>query len=122
MGGNPGGESSRGRSSVYVWMLPLGVGPSSSQGCLLFAGPVLLVSATFGRVLSASTALPFFSIRVALEASSREVVALVITFLEAIVGAVRSMNSGRQMLARKSVTKHSEIVKQVAQSSGGLQA
>lgn len=49
---------------------------------------VLSVSDVVGRVLSTRTTLSFFSARAALEASSREVVALVITFLGVIMAAV----------------------------------
>jgi hypothetical protein len=37
MGGNPGGVSPRGRSSMFVWMLPSGVGALCYEGvcCLL---------------------------------------------------------------------------------------
>jgi hypothetical protein len=65
-----------------------------------------LVSAIAGQVFSARTTLPFLSARAVLVASSREEVALVVTFLGAIVSViVRSTNNGHQMLVRKTVNQ-----------------
>jgi hypothetical protein len=64
----------------YPRVCVCGGGGSSTRGCLLFAGPVLSVSAAVGKMLSTRTALLFFSARSTLKASSKEVVALVITF------------------------------------------
>jgi hypothetical protein len=58
-----------------------------------------LVSAIAGQVFSVRITLPFLSARAVLVASSREEVALVVSFLGAIVGVVvQSMNDGHQML------------------------
>lgn len=68
-------------------MLPSGVGGSSVQGCLLFsASDSLVFSAVRGRMLSAKVTLPLLEARVAFVASSEEELALVVTFLGAIVG------------------------------------
>lgn len=80
-------------------------GGSSLRGCILLAAPILSVPAAFARVLSARTGLPFFSVRYALEALSREEVALVITFLGDIVGVIHSTNGGCQMLVREPINQ-----------------
>lgn len=65
-----------------------------------------MVSAIAGQVFSTMTTLPFLSVRAVLVASSKEEVALVVTFLGAIVGVViRSMNDGHQMLVRKTANQ-----------------
>jgi hypothetical protein len=79
--------------------LPSGVGGSSVRGCLLFIAHASLFSAAAWRVSSTRASLPFFLVRVAFVASSREVLALVVTFLGAIAGlGCRSTDGGCQIL------------------------
>jgi hypothetical protein len=61
--------------------------------------PVSLFLVIVGRVSSARVALPFLSTSVTFVVSSREELALVVTFLGAIAGVdFWSTNGGRQML------------------------
>jgi hypothetical protein len=88
-----------------VWMLPSRVGWGVFVPRVLVAdclGPAVLSCRMQGVVYEGCFAL---SARAALGASSREELALVVTFLGAIVGlGVRNTNGGRQMLGRKIVT------------------
>jgi hypothetical protein len=114
VGTEPCGASLRGRCSMMnVCMLPSRVGKSSIQGCLLLTVPVLLFSAAAGRMSSARAPFLFLSMKATFKVSSREELALVVTFLGAIAGFVfRSTNSGHQMLGpsdmRTDGPKHSK--------------